>query len=266
MATIETKSQHKYSGEGAETFRLATVPVAEVLANIPGFQRDRMTLHHEKIAREFDRSAYALPIVASFRGHLVVIDGQQRFVALESLGHETTTVLLLEGVPDARRLAELYLLYNRDRKNLTAFAKYVGALEAEDRGTLEIAKILDGFGLEMAVRATMTHVPAGAVTFIYGKGGRELLTRVLQAVGVGWEQVGREKHERMNLLGVMTFVRLSPENLDEARLARIMKKLDPALIVSEVEARAGVRNKLGSYADRLGLRYNKGLRGKARIV
>src|SRR5215831_3133323 len=121
---IETSApvaRRKYEGKANETITLASVVIASVA--MPGFQRERYVRHIAKIATEFDPTAYAFPICATFRNHTICIDGQQRLAALEKNGIASTVVLLIEGITSEARLADVFLKINRDRKLLNPLEK-----------------------------------------------------------------------------------------------------------------------------------------------
>lgn len=255
-----------YGGKNAETIRLAHLHLADI--EMPSYQRDRKQAHINKIKDAFDLTAYAFPAVALFNDHQICLDGQQRLAALELLGKEECVVLLYEGITSSQRLAEIFLLINRDRKLLNAFEKHVGALGMNDRGSLDIRKILAEFDLEVSKSASGNgHVPAGAITSIYNSGGREILTRVVRVRTLAWGGLGaREANEGKTLLGLAQFIARytnpeQPDRVDDDRLIGILKKRHPGFILGYVSKSKEVI----TYSDYLRTEYNRGLRGKGRL-
>lgn len=249
------------AGLGEETISLALVRIADVA--MPGFQRARKERHIEKIAGEFDPTGYIFPVVALFQNELVCIDGQQRIAALELRGDAEAGVLLIEGVTDRKRLARIYLMINRDRKLLSAFEKYIGAVDAADRGTVNAKKTTEEFGLHIGQSASRNGaVPAGAVLRIQAMGGTELLRRVYRVRGESWNGEV-EANESKTLLGLAQFLKRYDEKIDEQRLISILRKRHPASILDAVYGRADAAKV--TYPDYLRDQYNKGQRGKARL-
>jgi hypothetical protein len=254
-----------YRGAPGEVISLNVLPLASIA--MPGFQRERYKRQIGKITAEFDATGYAFPVVASFKDEYLGIDGQQRLASLEAQGETEATVLLIEGVRTAARLAAIYLLVNRDRKHLNAFEKYVGALAAEDRGTLDIRRLIEDAGLEVAHAAsTNGKVPVGAVTYIHECGGNELLQRVLYIRVCAWGlDSAREANEGKTLKGIATFLRRYWDKVNDDHLITVLHKQHPGYILQAIDRRRETRTV--SYSDYVREQYNKGRRprGVARI-
>jgi hypothetical protein len=263
-ATASPETVGKWDGEKSETVRLVSMPVDDI--EIPEFQREKKA-HHLKIAGEFDRTAYSFPLIIDLNGRYIATDGQQRLEALRILGEENATVLLIEGVRSPERAAAIYLLVNRDRKNLNAFEKFVGAHASKDRGTLEIKKILDGYGLRVAKSAgAETHVPAGAVTSIYNRRGGGVLDRTLLVRELAWgAENARESREGKTLLGLSAFLASYFDRVDDNRLVDVLRKHHPSSVLSKVEGPNDGGSRDARFSDYIRNLYNKQARGKARL-
>lgn len=253
-----------YEGEPGETARLAQLPVASIF--IPIYQRERKA-HHQKIAGEFDRTGYLIPLVLAFQGEYAGIDGQQRLAALDVLGVKVATVMLIEGVETQKRASQLYLLYNRDRRGLDAYEKFTGAYAAEDPGTHEQAATLREFNLVAGKSASSSNsVPAGAVVAIHTRFGNDVLARVLMVRELSWGASNeRESREAKTLLGLATFMRSYFDAVDDNVLVDVLRKQHPASLLSKVNGHEG-----GSfetrYSDYVRDLYNKRFpRGKKRL-
>jgi Family of unknown function (DUF6551) len=251
-----------YQGEPGETVQLASLLISEV--EMPGFQRDRKRYFIDKVAAEPDKTAFVFPIVAYFKGHYICIDGQQRLAGWEQKGDIAATVLLIGGITKQERLAEIYLKINRDRKLLDAFEKFIGAVAAKDRGTLEIERVAGEFNLEISRKASASgKIPAGATTQIYSRGGPDLLRRVLRIRELSWGGNGaHETNEGRTLLGLASFVRRYDEKIDDDRLIKILRKNHPGYILTAVQRHEGGEL---SYSDFLREEDNNGLRGPSRL-
>jgi hypothetical protein len=264
MPTTTPKHQFVtvYQGEPGETVQLCSLLISEI--EMPGFQRDRKRHFIDKVAAEPDMTAFVFPIIAYFKGHYVCIDGQQRLAGWEQKGEPSAIVLLIGGITRQERLADIYLKINRDRKLLDAFEKFIGALAAKDRGTLEIEGVAGEFGLEIARKASATgKIPAGATTQIYSRGGPDLLRRVLRIRELSWGSNGaHETNEGRTLLGLASFVRRYDEKIDDNRLVKTLRKNHPGYILTAVQRHEGGEL---SYSDFLREEYNKGLRGSSRL-
>lgn len=265
-ATVESAVAPKpikvHDGQFGETVYLATLAIARI--EMPTFQRERLLVHIDKIASEWDATAYAFPCVALFEGRLICIDGQQRLAALQKQGEHHATVHVVVGIASEERLAELFLRINRDRKLLNAFRKFVAALHANDAGALEIDTILRKFGKEAATKATASgKVPAGSIARIYDLGGGELLSRVLMIIENAWGNLDvREAYEGKTLVGLATFLRRYWEKINDQRLVGLLRGHYPGYILQAVEKRQA--NPM-TYSDYLREQYNKGLRGKSKL-
>jgi hypothetical protein len=251
-----------YKGEGAETIRLAELSRGEILT--PTFQRERLIKQIEKFAADFDKTAYAFPTVALFRGHYINLDGQQRLASCELRGDDEVVVMLVEGVATKERLAELFLKINRDRKLLTSFQKFVGALEAKDPGAVAMNKLVDAYDLTMSKSGTQYgHVPTGSIVKIYERGGAEQLERTLRIRQQAWGATpSREAHEGKTLIGLATFIGRFYEHIEDERLVTVLRKLHPAYILTMTDKSS--EQKI-SYAEFLRREYNRGLRGKGKL-
>lgn len=252
----------RYDGRNGETITLVRLPLADILT--PGFQRERLPRHISKIAAELDATAYAFPVVALFKGNFLALDGQQRLAALEALGEETVTVLLVEGIASEARLADLFLKINRDRKLLNAFQKYVAALESRDRGTVEMKRLLDEFSLEAAKSASANgKVPVGAIAKIFADGGTDLARRVLMLRTQAWPVPSKEANESKTLLGLALFIRRNWDKLDDGRAISVLAKHHPGYLLEATDQSRG--SFFPAYSDYIRDLYNKGLRGKGRL-
>ncbi len=265
MAVVEDRTiVGVYHGASDETIRIAEIALAEIVT--PGFQRERKAPHIAKIAGEYDATAYIFPIVAVFKDEFIGIDGQQRLAALEQKEATSAFVLLIEGIKSMERLAALFLKINRDRKLLSALEKYLGAVAAKDKGTLEIQRITGEFGLEVSHSASANgRLPAGAVESIYRSGRGELLQRVLMVREIAWGNTGaREANEGKTLAGLAKFLKRYWDNVDDDRLVTILRKQHPGYILQAIDKNRGV-SQIMSYSDYVREQYNKGLRGKGKL-
>lgn len=262
MSTTMAGTLSVYFGRGTETVRMALLRIAMI--DIPTFQRDRKNDFIQKVAAEPDETAFIFPIVVTFQDHYVCIDGQQRLAAWEANGMEEATVLLIEGIDKAERLADIFLKINRDRKLLNALEKYIGALASKDKGTLGIQRLVEDFDLEVGHAATANgKVPAGAVARIQERGGVDLLQRTLMIREMAWGGLGaREANEGKTLLGLASFLRKYDDKINDDRLVAILRRQHPGFVLSAIERNRGERI---SYADYLREHYNKGLRGAGKL-
>lgn len=252
----------RYDGHHSETVKLVNLPLDAIL--IPDFQRDRILPHIKKLKAEWDPTAYVFPVVAFFKGNLINLDGQQRLAAAEEIGKDKVVCLLIEGIGSRERLANLFLKFNRDRRLLNAFQKFVAALEAKDRGSLSIQRILASYEKHIAKKASGNGgCPAGAVTKIHASGGDDHLERVIRTIAQAWPTPSQEAHEGETLLGLSQFIRRDWERIDDARLVAVLRKHHPGYLLEAANQRRGPFR--AAYSDQIRDLYNKGLRGKGRL-
>lgn len=258
----------EYKGHKDEVVQMALLPYSDI--TIPDFQRGRKLQLIDKIAAEFDATAFAFPFVAEWRKYFLALDGQQRLAAWEKRpinGGDLVSVLLITGIASKERLSQLYLHINRDRKLLNAFEKYVGALDSKDKGTVDIAKlVVDEYGLEVAHKATADgHVPAGTIMRIHEMGGNDLLNRVLFIQQAAWgDQKTQEANEATTLRGLALFLRRYYDRVDDDRLIAKLEKRHPGYILGAIDPKI-TRNRMSGYADWLKADYNRGLKGRERL-
>ena len=273
MPTVSSASVHREidSIAGKDSEVISLVAVALNLIKIPHFQRPRIDAHIQKIAREWDRTAYFLPVVALFKGHYVCLDGQQRLAAVEVLGGEEIEVALIEGVISQQRLAALFLRFNRDRRLVQAFDKFVAALDAKDRGSLDVQALLEKFGLEAGRKASSERIPTGALLRVHEKGGAAFLERVLRVVTEAWPTGvdGRpraaEAHEGQTILGISEFMyryRGDDDGLSDERVIAVLAANHPRWLITAARQDGTF---VANYVAELKNQYNRGLRGKARL-
>ena len=239
----------KYRGSGNETVRLATVPRGAII--VPPFQRERYAKKIQRMAAEYDATAYVFPLVALFKGDMILLDGQQRHAAHEQLGTAKIVVLLVEGVRTEARLADIFLKVNRDRTLLNAFEKFIGALASKDRGTLDIERIVKAQGLKVGKAATANgHLPVGAVVAVHERGGNDLLERTLEVIVLAWgNYASKEAYEADTLRGLATFLRRYGDKINQERLVQRLTAHHPAAILEKVQAGRGRSTKVVSYSD-----------------
>jgi len=252
----------RYDGRNEETAKLSRLPLDAIL--IPDFQRDRIAPHIKKLTAEYDATAFIFPIVALFKGNLIDLDGQQRLAAAEALGEQRVVCVLIEGIASRERLADLFLKFNRDRRLLNAFQKFVAALDAKDRGTLSIHAILERHGKHVAKKASANGgMPAGAVTSVHANGGNDRLDRVVRTIRQAWPTPSQEAHEAETILGLALFLKRDWEKIDDNRLISVLRKHHPGYLLEAADHQRGALR--ASYSDYIRDLYNKGLRGKGRL-
>lgn len=254
-----------YEGAKQETVSLAELDRSDIV--IPEFQRDRIDRHIDKIAGEFDQTAYAFPLVAGWKGGFLCIDGQQRLAALERLGEEKCWVLLIEGIAKQERLADIFLKFNRDRKLLKPLEKYVGALGAKDPGTINLRNLVErDHGLVIDKSATSGgHLPVGALLKIQANYGLDVLDIVLRVREQAWgHESPKEANEAKTLLGLAEFFKRYEEKADIDRVIELLRKHHPGYILEAVDTGRATA-KIKSYSDWVRDLYNKNKRGRARL-
>lgn len=252
-----------YEGKDSETVSMVSLPLSCI--ETPAFQRERKQRHIAKIFAEWDETAYVFPLIALYEDRFLALDGQQRIAAAEMRSIEKLVVLLVQGIHSKERLSALFLRYNRDRKLLDAFEKYIAAVTAKERGSVEIETKLSEYGLDAAKSAAITgKVPIGAVVQIHERGGIELLDRVLNIREQAWGQTpSREAFEGLTLIGLGIFLKRHWDEVDLGRVIAVLRKHHPQYILQAV--RPDNPNRV-TYAEFLERAYNKGLRGKARLA
>lgn len=253
----------QYDGREGESVSMVSIPLGAI--EIPTFQRERKQRHIQKIFAEWDETAYVFPLVALFEDRFLVLDGQQRLAAAEMLSLERVVVLLVQGVRSKDRLAEIFLHCNRDRKLLGPFEKYLAAVDANERGSVEIKLKLAEYGFVGAKSAAVNgKLPIGAVVQIHERGGVEYLDRVLMVRSLAWgDTPSREANEARTLLGLHAFLRRHWDKIDDDHLVKVLSRHHPGYLLQATDPERGSFR--AAYADYLEREYNRGRRGKARL-
>lgn len=176
-----------------------------------------------------------------------VIDGQRRRDLLEREVSPTVAVpaTVFFGLTQAEE-AELFSLFQRERKGITPYERWIADLVAGNPTVKAINKMVAEEGFEIAQQdTTMRHLKAvRAVERIYEQ-EPELLRRTLQLIRETWNGVPFASRDQM-LKSVAQFIIDTPD-LDETRFVEKLRTETP----SSLDRKS------------MGLMESKGLQGKS---
>ena len=192
MATAIAGKQGNGNGAGGKQATLIDtypyiyeqVPIDRLIVD-ETYQRP-LTPFWRKVASNFN-PALLSPLVVSLRdeGVFVVVDGQTRLQALRSMGAEWAPCMVFNG--DAEEEAELFALFQSERKGIRPYLRFRALLRAGDAVSLAIAKEVESHGYHVADAGSSSN--AGAITAIralevlYLKG---TLPEILRITALAW--------------------------------------------------------------------------------
>jgi hypothetical protein len=166
-------------------------------------------------------------LIVNHRGDaMYVIDGQHRLQALRRLGIKDVPCVVYEGLSRAEE-AKLFAKLQTERRRIRPSQRFQAEVVAKNHRALEIRKVLDSVGVEIADvggRLLAPHEISAVVALerIFDAHGAEWLEEVLTIIRMGFPE---EKGALSNdiVLGVSMF--LATENPDKERLVRNLGKV-----------------------------------------
>lgn len=139
------------------------VDAASVLAQLP-FRPEVVSLSRMFVDHDYQRplTNFVSRIEANFNpalvgalfcsertsGKIAVIDGQTRMVALERLGFDAWLSLVYTGLSKADE-ARIFVLLQTERRSVTSWTRFRGALQAKDPEALAIRSLVESVGLKI---------------------------------------------------------------------------------------------------------------------
>lgn len=238
------------------------------------FQRDVDAQRVKRYARDFRPDAFGVIYVSErVEGGFTVIDGQHR---VQTLGVVTAAgpdpqadpvveCLVYRGLTPAEE-ADLFRIYNGDRKQPTVAQIFNAALEAEDADALAIVTALAEFGLQVAYKRARDGEVAAiqALREVHRLGG---VSRLREVLGVLKDSYGNDQHaySRAMLRGLEAFLARYADQASRAHLVDALRRTDTSVIYRRIQALVGPSSHVGvaGAAGRALLEvYNRGLRHK----
>lgn len=185
----------------------------------------------QKMFEKFDPNALGV-ILLSFRPNdtYAVLDGQHRIALAMQAG---MTVLAARIYIDLTYEEEAKLYNDFATINQqSALDKFRAKLEAKDTTALDIQRILNHHGLEVATSGpALGKVQAvAALEFIYAQQGATTLDNVIGILHAGWEE-SKRAYLQQSLYGMMAFWIRYHDVVDIKRLQDVMKKYSPERII-----------------------------------
>lgn len=199
----------------------------------PDAQRELSEKWAQDIAAEFNPDAVGVLIVAHFKDHYYIMDGQTRKRAFELLGKPNATVdCLIHEQPTVEEMAALFLLHNHSRR-VKAFDKFRVRLTAKDPVALDIVEVCGTVGLKVNAVNKSSNVTSavGALEKIYtgkilpGKktDGPPLLKKTLDILKAAWDGERDNFHGDL-LKGLAAFLARYESDISTERLIRQMSR------------------------------------------
>jgi hypothetical protein len=204
---------------------------ADRLTVDPDYQRPLNQRKVRQIARDFDPDAFGVLYVSKREDSThVIIDGQQRHAAVMSMGwgDQRVPVQVFSGLSRPHEAA-LFRRYNELRTKPRPLDLHRAAVVARDKRALAIEKVLADNGLRFVGGGNVHGAVQSVVALqqIYDNAGMRILE---QAVGISLKAWGAS-HEGLTGEILTAFAIILARHggvLDDARLVRVVSKLDPA--------------------------------------
>lgn len=225
-------------------------------------QRNFDENHANRIAKAYDPVLFGLGHVSLREdGYYYVLDGQHRVHAAIEAGHGDTAILfrVYRGLSHEQE-AVLFLQLNANKKAVGALDKFRLSVEAESPVHLDIARILDSFGLRVAANHTDGGVSAVvALEQIYrGRVGTKtapmphgtadlpeshLLSRTLHVLVKAWGK-NRDAFDGVLLKGCAALLNKHGAAIDAVSLSRSLAKSGtPALAIGHIKSLSEIAKK-----------------------
>lgn len=200
----------------------------------PAYQRPINETKVRAIARDFDPNAFgALYVSKRNDGSHVILDGQQRWNALIRMewGDQKVPAVVYTGLTQPAEAA-LFRRYNELRTKPKPLDLHRAAIVERDKRALDIERVLKDHGLRFG-SGGYTHgvvLSVGTVQTIYSHAGLSVLDRTFRLVLKAWG-AGTEALHGDILTAVAVLLARHGNAIDEARLVRVLGRIDPGGIV-----------------------------------
>lgn len=192
------------------------------------------------------------------------IDGQQRTGLARASGEHFINAFVIEGLTQADE-AELFVRYQRDRTNLTAWALFRAERVSGNPETAAMERIVNNAGFRISNKAggsPTTITAIDAIRYVHRYGGDDLLSRTLGLIKDLW--IGEDKALSGQVVkGLALFLHSAGQQpaYQRARLIKVMEKHGPNKVLRLAQTVAVSRNATtagpANVAEALLLEYNK---------
>lgn len=236
----------------------------------PVVQRNFDRLHAEKIAKDFDLNRLRTFVVSRRPDGDYVIDGQHRRAAALMKAHAGLYVPceVYKGL-DLRQEAFLFVVSNGMSKRPQPIDLFKKRVLAGDSDAIEINSIVEAQGLHLALGGGPATLAAVAVVErVYHRGGAQLLTDTLRALGSAWPG-DRETWDGTLISAMSVLLEKKGKELDLQSLAKKLSAAGtPIAILGQARnLRSALRKSLTSCAvDVMVGIYNKGRHTRKVVV
>lgn len=226
---------------------LRQIPV-DVVKIDSAYQRDVST-HWVQAHLPFNEEQAGAIVVSSRAGGPYCIDGGHRLALAKESGVEKINAFVIDGLSQQDE-ARLFVLYQRERRNLTSHALFRADVVRGDADTLAMVRIVNNAGFHLAKNSGDFNITAiDAVRSIQKNGGDDLLIRTLELVKQIW--LGEEKALSGQVLrGLSLFLQSAGSDpaFQRDRLEKVMHAHAPTKLVRLSQAIAQKRTASSSNA------------------
>lgn len=230
-----------------------------------------------KYADNWDRAKAGVVYISERDdGTRYIIDGQHRVGAMIRVYHLTRAsmidALVYRGLT-VQREAELWLGFNRDRKQRSAREHFITAVIAKEPEACGIQQVLDSCGLRVAITASAPGIACVAtLRTVYRKGGPEVLEEALRVLGEAYPGNGDAWLNEM-VRGTAYLVARYGDYIEHTRLVRCIRTEDPRAIIAKAQmvvaaeiGQRGNQSLLSSAVSKVMLQlWNRGLNVNQRV-
>lgn len=232
------------------------------------YQRMIVKSRVSAIVKKFDADAFGSLCVGEREdGSYWIVDGLQRHTAAQALGLSQVRCDVFASSGPAHE-ARIFRHKNKDRTAVSAVTVFKALLQEGDQQALAIRSAVENAGLSLSLgpgrsaKAWPAVCCVGALRNIYELAGADHLTRVLNIVTEAWK--GEVDATRGTILdGLSLFVHRA-ENVDDKRLSRKLKAIEPMAILRFADSQRGLigGGRSSAVATAFLNFYNKGLSKK----
>lgn len=251
----------KQAGKVIGRGELRVVPI-NVIRLDRSYQRDTNS-HWVQQHLPFDPQKAGAIVLSSRMGGPWCIEGGHRVELARASGVSSINAFVIDGLSKADE-ARLFVMYQRERRNLTSWDLWRAMLESGDEEAMALNRIVNnaGFRISKTAHGPDNITAVDSLRYIQRYGGDDLVSRTLGLIRDIW--LGEDKAvSGPNLKGLALFLHSSGQqpSFQRERLVRVMQTFAPMKVGRLAQAIADKRNATtagpANFAEALLAEYNK---------
>lgn len=211
---------------------------------IDAYQRP-LTSFVDKIERNYNPALVGCLCVSQrSKTKFAVIDGQTRAEGMRRAGQTEAPCLVFSDLTREQE-AELFSLFQTERRGMTSAARFNAQVIAKDPRAVEIAEVVEGLGFKISHQSGPGLIKAiAAIEFVY-QGARhkgkkqgshpDLVARTLETIRAAWPKLPDTAVSAVMIRGLGLYL-VQNDNVDLERLANRLGKVSPSALAKRAES------------------------------